>query len=115
MCIMTLSLPRILTLSPGGQEDPGVGVVVAGSRAGALGVLDFGIRSDAGAVREASERASRYLGGRGFGLRLRAGALGDALPDRWPAGLGVVVAVEEDSNDDWAGTLATLRRAAPGV
>ena len=70
---MTLQLPRVLALAPSGVSDSGL--VVAGSRAGALGVLDFGITFDA----EPACEAVRRVAGRhrlaecsgGFGGRIR--------------------------------------------
>src|SRR3954452_18415636 len=116
MCIMTSSQPRIVTLAPGGLRDPGV--VVAGCRAGALGVLNFGIRFDVEAAREAAERAARYVRGRGFALRLPMAALGDAPAslDRLPDELNVFVAIEGGGGrDDWAAARAAVRRGALAI
>ncbi|MEA2591626.1 MAG: hypothetical protein QOD62_1457, partial [Actinomycetota bacterium] len=111
---MMMSLPRIVTLAPSGLSDPGV--VVAGCRSGALGILDFGFRFDAEAAREAAVRAARYVGGRRFGLRLPASELGDAILDRLPGELDVFVAVEGGfGRDAWAAARATLRRAGGGA
>jgi acyl transferase domain-containing protein/NAD(P)H-dependent flavin oxidoreductase YrpB (nitropropane dioxygenase family) len=73
------------------------GVVVAGSRAGALGVLDFGFGLSSEAVRGAAERAADYLrrSGLGFGLRLPAGAVGAGWLDGLPEQLSAVFAAEE--------------------
>src|SRR4051794_26827790 len=107
MSIMTLSLPRLITLSPTGLADPGV--VVAGCRAGALGVLDFGTCFEVETARAAAGRVARYLDGGGFGLRLPAGALGAVALEGMPAGLGVVVVVEDGGGrDDWPAARAAL-------
>ncbi len=88
---MTRPIPRMMTVGPGGLDDPGM--VVAGSRAGALGVLDAGFRFDAGSCIRTAERVARCLGDRPFGLR----AWGEAFEgpaewlDRLPAGLDVIV------------------------
>src|SRR3954468_18974562 len=111
---MTLSLPRIATLAPCGLVDPGV--VVAGCRAGALGIFNFGNRFDAEATYEAATRAARYLGGRRFGVRLPASALLDASLGRLPVELDVFVAVEAGrGGDDWSAARGALRRARPGA
>ncbi|HMB03887.1 MAG TPA: beta-ketoacyl synthase N-terminal-like domain-containing protein, partial [Isosphaeraceae bacterium] len=107
---MTREIPRILTLAPGGLNDPGV--VVAGSRAGALGVLDVGLRFEAGAAVEAARRTAALLGDRGFGLRVSGEAVrgGDEWLDRLPAGLGVVVVAAPGAGDE-ARVLEALRRS----
>ena len=108
---MTLSLPRIVALAPGGVAD--AGVVVAGSRAGALGVLDFGFGVEAGSVRMAAERAAGYLRrqGLGFGVRLLAGAVGASWVAGLPGELRAVFAAEDGGGcTDWAGA----RRALAG-
>src|SRR5512142_3405711 len=107
---MTREIPCILTLAPGGLTDPGV--VVAGSRAGALGVLDVGLRFEAGAVVEATRRTAAYLGDRGFGLRVSGEAVrgGDEWLDRLPAGLGVVVVAAIGAGDE-ARVFDVIRRS----
>src|SRR5690242_551744 len=65
---MRWNLPRVMTLSPCGEGDPGV--VVAASRAGALGVFDFGFGAEGGEVRRSIEAAAHFLKGRPFGIRL---------------------------------------------
>ena len=105
---MTLSMSRIVTLAPGGT-DPAV--AVAGTRAGGLGLLDFGFGVDAEAVRAAAERVARFIPGNrlGFGLRVPVGAVVASLLDRLPGELTVVVAAEEGGGrDDWAGALAAI-------
>src|SRR3954469_14652154 len=105
---MTWLLPRVWALSTSGQGDPGV--AIAGSRAGALGLLDFGLGFEVGAVSAAVRRASRFLEGRSFGLRVPAGALGDAALGEMPENLGVVV-VAEDGDVDWGRAADLVRRA----
>ena len=105
---MTSHFPRIIVLAPGGLVDPGV--VVAGCRAGALGAFDFGLGFDPGRAAEAARRASEYVVGREFGLRVSA----DALEPGWLAGmpdrLGLVIVTEVVATD-WAAALEILRRS----
>ncbi len=105
---MTSHFPRIIVLSPGGLVEPGV--VVAGCRAGALGAFDFGLGFDPGRAAEAARRASEYVVGREFGLRVSA----DALAPGWLAGmpdrLGLVIVTEVVATD-WAAALEILRRS----
>src|SRR4051794_40798041 len=107
---MTRPIPRILAVAPGGLIDPGI--VVAGSRAGALGVLDAGFRFEAGALLEGAGRVSRYLGEKAFGLRVAGEATrgpADWL-ERLPAALGVIV-VEGIAAGREAETLDVIRRS----
>jgi acyl transferase domain-containing protein/NAD(P)H-dependent flavin oxidoreductase YrpB (nitropropane dioxygenase family) len=68
-------------------------MVVAGSRAGALGILDAGFRFDAGSCVRTAERVARSLGDRAFGLRVRGEAIEGQAEwlDLLPAGLSVMV------------------------
>src|SRR5262245_1874778 len=117
MDIMKLPIPHIVTLAPAGLADPGV--AVAGSRAGAVGVLDFGFGFDGEAVLRAAEGVARYLRGQGhgrkhalgFGLRLPVEAAGAWALGRLPSELSVVVAVGGRGKAlDWAGPGAVLGR-----
>src|SRR3982750_1410590 len=72
-CLMTLLQSRVMALSPSGQGD--ASVVIAGSRAGALGVFDYGFGDLSQVDARALRRASRFLKDRPFGLRLPARAL----------------------------------------
>ncbi len=103
---MTSHLPRIIVLSPGSLVDPGV--VVAGCRTGALGAFDFGLSFDLEWVAAAALGASGYAGGREFGLRVPAEALGPEWLAGMPDRLGVVI-VTEGAETDWARARATLQ------
>ena len=106
---MTSSLPRIVTLAPSGLSDPGM--VVAGCRASALGVLNFGIRFDAEAVREATRNVARYVSGRRFGLRLSAASLCGTFPDQLPEELRVfVVSGRGLGRDEWDAARSAVGR-----
>src|SRR4051794_9184373 len=89
---MTLLQSRVMVLSPSGQGDPSV--VVAGSRAGALGVFDYGLGDLDQVQPESLEAASRLLKDRPFGIRLSSSSLSRSVPDHWPANLRVLVASE---------------------
>src|SRR5438270_3292230 len=91
-------IPRILTLSPGGVL--GARAAVAGSRSGALGVLDLGSGVVDREAHEAVDRVGRLLKDRSFGVRLDGEALGGALLGRAPSNLGVVV-VSDGGRVDW--------------
>src|SRR4051794_29603824 len=105
---MTWLLPRVWALSTSGQGDPGV--VIAGSRAGALGLLDFGLRFEAGAAGRAVRRASALLKDRAFGLRVPAGALAESFLKGLPENLRVVV-LAEDGEVDWGRAGDVVREA----
>lgn len=107
-------LPRILTFSPGGLTDPGV--VVAGSRAGALGVLDLGDRFEVEAAQEAATVVARFLGGRAFGLRMLASELRRDFLVKLDASVSAIVVVPEaDHSACWKQALAALRAARRDV
>src|SRR4051812_38623696 len=95
---MTLLQSRVMALSPSGQADPSV--VVAGSRAGALGVFDFNLGDLAQVPFGAFDAASRFLKDRAFGVRLASSSLERGVPDEWPANLRVLV-VSECGGEDW--------------
>jgi len=101
-------MPRILTVSPPGRL--GVRVATAGSRAGGLGVLDFGFRCEPREAAAAIRRAGEALAGRRFGVRLPARACAGPALAGAPANLAVVVA-RGGVGTDWAGVLAELTRA----
>ncbi|QDV34369.1 type I polyketide synthase [Tautonia plasticadhaerens] len=76
------SCPRVLVLAPGGPG--GIAALVAGGRAGALGLLDL-TWADDGEVREALEQAGRWAD-RPFGVVLPPGGMAaGAWPDRLAA------------------------------
>jgi acyl transferase domain-containing protein/NAD(P)H-dependent flavin oxidoreductase YrpB (nitropropane dioxygenase family) len=104
------------------MADPGI--AVAGSRAGALGVLDFGLGFEGAAVWQAAGDVARYLrrqgqGGRpGFGVRLPVTTIEPALLEGLPDALRVVVAVEgglAGDVPDWTGALAVLEHLGVGI
>src|SRR5262249_44072923 len=101
-------IPRIITLSPGGVR--GVWAAVAGSRAGALGVLDLEGVAEPGQAQDAVQRVGRLLKGRGFGVRLGTGALDGPLVGGAPRNLGVVI-VSAAKGGGWAGAWERLARA----
>ncbi len=111
---MKLLLPRVVALTPSGLGDPGI--LVAACRAKALGVLDFGIGTEAGAVEPAVERAARFLrrDGDRFGLRLPLGAIGTVLAGRVPLSLEVIIGVDSgiDRWDEAVGAIRDAGRAA---
>ncbi|HEV3163691.1 MAG TPA: beta-ketoacyl synthase N-terminal-like domain-containing protein, partial [Isosphaeraceae bacterium] len=104
---MSSSVPRVLALGPAGMPQPGM--VVAASRAGSLGILDFAIGSDLDGARAAARVVSR-LGTRPFGLRLSAETLARCDASAWPANLALVVATEPDDGD-WSRPLQRAREA----
>jgi acyl transferase domain-containing protein/NAD(P)-dependent dehydrogenase (short-subunit alcohol dehydrogenase family) len=107
---MTHPIPRILTVGPGGFDDPGM--VVAGSRAGALGVLDAGFRFDEESCVKVAEHIARYLGDRSFGLRVPGEAFAGQVLwlDRLPAGLSLII-VDGISGGDEGRFFELIRRS----
>lgn len=98
-------LPRVIALSPTGSTDPGV--VVAGCRAGALGVLDLGFGFDAKAT-EAAHRIARYVADRPFGFKLPVEEVREGWLREMPDGLRVVI-VGVDGVGDWSEAVAVVR------
>ena len=110
---MTSVLPRVLALAPTGLLDPAP--VVAGSRAGALGVLDPGPNPgpDVGPTLAALQRVARFLD-RPFGVRLPTLGTSSAWLERAPVGLAAVIGTEGDtapSVADWAAFVEEVRRS----
>src|SRR4051812_48203406 len=102
-----MRVARILTCSPCGILDPRV--VVAGSRAGALGVLDPGFRVLAPTVVDAVARIGGLLRGRRFGVRLRSETVESSFLEAAPKNLAVVVVAGREGSD-WAHLHTTICR-----
>src|SRR5947209_6566626 len=101
-------LPRVWALSTTGQG--GSGVVVAGSRAGGLGILDLGVCADEDAARRTLCRISALLKDRAFGLRVPAGDRLESMLDDLPENLRLVIVVE-GRGVDWGASAAALGRS----
>lgn len=99
-------IPRIITLSPGGLN--GERAALAGSRAGALGLLDLEYESDTVQCRRSIERLGRLLKGRMFGIRIGHDRLDQLRFESAPADLGVVVVTGE--RVDWGKVLDLIGR-----
>ena len=95
-----IRIPRVLTWSPAGLLD--ARVAVAGSRAGGLGVLDLGSRSQAGTAIEALNRIGSLLKRQRFGVRFRAEGVDRAFLNSAPENLALVT-VAGRHGLDWAG------------
>ncbi|SIN89960.1 polyketide-type polyunsaturated fatty acid synthase PfaA [Singulisphaera sp. GP187] len=80
---------------------------MAACRAGAIGILDFGITFLAETDLETLHRTSKFLKGQTFGVRLPAGALNESVVATFPGNLGMVVVVEA-GGEDWNRLRATL-------
>lgn len=106
---MRWKLPRVMALSAGGEGDPGV--VIAASRAGALGVLDYGLGDGAVGSGRVLQQTSRYLKDRPFGIRLPLEALERLDLAGSPAVLRVVIACGGSTADEstWARAVAGVR------
>ena len=105
---MTLHLPRIVAYSTSAAGDPGM--VVAGSRPGALGVLDFGLGVGTDQDFEVIRRTSRFLGERRFGLEHSGLGIEELPASRLPENLGVLIVT---GAEDWSSARAIVAAPRP--
>ncbi len=101
-------LPRILTLSPGGCH--GERATLAGSRAGALGLLDLGLDTDSSASGRAIGRVSGWLKANEFGVRIAPAWLTNGFLTDAPANLSTAVVAGRDETD-WHAVRAVIASA----
>ena len=103
---MTL-IPRILAWSPPGLVDPRL--VVAGSRAGALGVFDLTLPIKTDQAETVMRVAAEALGRRTFGVRVPADAPVAPTLEVAPANLSTVI-LAGSAASDWPRALDAVRR-----
>ncbi len=84
-------------------------ICVAGSRAGALGVIDLGSRMEL-TTRDALAKAGALLRGRSFAVRVQPEALNPQALTSFPENLRVVI-VAEARDGQWSDALFEVRRA----
>ena len=109
---MSRSLPRIFAVAPDGPD--GSCIVVAAGRAGALGMLGFGIRSESAPIVEGARRVARY-GDRPFGALLSLPMVLGLDWDAMPASFRVAAIVVGPGFNDAVASVVRNGRLAIGV
>src|SRR5690242_15173619 len=104
---MTWITPRVVALSPSAQGQ--AGLVIAASRAGGLGALNFGTGCAWKSITEAAWKVAEFLGDRAFGIRLAAEGWQTWELHRLPPSLRVVVVVAVGNVSESAEALAAIR------
>jgi acyl transferase domain-containing protein/NAD(P)H-dependent flavin oxidoreductase YrpB (nitropropane dioxygenase family)/NAD(P)-dependent dehydrogenase (short-subunit alcohol dehydrogenase family) len=108
---MSLTIPRVLALAPSGWFHPAL--VVAASRAGALGVLDVGLDFEPERIRAALREIARF-GDRPFGLRIAAPALDHEFLQAVPESLriAIVFGIEDEAMPEAIARIRASNRSA---